>query len=169
MCSAERLKQMEAGCGQKQMSCREKHAGECFVAVHGSRKRTETCPECVRWCLQGHKRVAEEIITVCILPSGHMLCTAGRARVSGECVCESVHRERPTYVPSVPLPPQMAIGVYCVGASVHADTHTLFPGWIGVRRTCVKCELIFCTKPSINLLRRPCGNSVCAWGAPTNT
>lgn len=104
---------------------------------------------------------AKETITVCVLLSGRTLRTAGRARASAKCVCESVHGERPTYVPSVPLPPQMAIGVYCVGASVRARTHTLLPGWIGVWRTCVKCDLIFCTKHSINLLPRPCGNSVC--------
>lgn len=47
----------------------------------------------------------------------------GRACVHGKCVCESVHEARPTYVPSVPLPPQMAI-VVLLCRSEHPCTHT---------------------------------------------
>lgn len=67
---------------------------------------------------------AEGIITVCILPSGHMLAARGVGPAACACVCVRVRGGGPTYVPSVLLPPQMAVAAPSVGA---AYIHTKAP------------------------------------------
>ncbi|MEQ2228230.1 hypothetical protein ILYODFUR_006811 [Ilyodon furcidens] len=74
---------------------------------------------------------------------------------------------RPTYVPSVPQPPQMAITVSYVGASVHTHTHTHTHTSLPWKRMANMLELIVCSQHLVVSFLRPSGCSWCLHEAIT--